>query len=100
MSILPNLLRSLILTAIFSFLLPIVFIGTIFVTLILLGYVPKLEIIGSAGVEQVTNFLTIFGSGSAIQGVLTIAIVASLVGVLFDMSTFYRHQNFRDEYRD
>jgi len=97
MSILPNLLRSLILTAIFSFLLPIVFIGTIFVVLILLSYIPKLDNIGSAGVEQVTHFLTIFGSGNAVQGALTIAMVASLVGVLFDMSTFYRYQSFRDE---
>lgn len=96
MSILPNLLRSLVITAIFSFLTPVVFIGMIFVTLILLGYIPQLDVIGKVSVEQFTHFLAVFGSGSATQGLLTIATVASLVGVLFDMYTFYRYQNFRD----
>lgn len=96
MSILPNLLRSLVLTGLFSFLTPVAFIGIILATLLSIGYIPHLDIVGKAGVAQVFHFLSIFGSGSIIQGILTIATTASLVGVLFDAYTFYRYQNFRD----
>ncbi|GAB4386461.1 MAG: hypothetical protein Kow00121_53110 [Elainellaceae cyanobacterium] len=96
MSILPNLLRSLLLTSIFSFLTPILCIGMILATLIMLGCIPRLEIIGQAGVEQVFHFLAVFGSGSAIQGLLTICTTGSIVGILFDAYTFYRYQNLRD----
>lgn len=95
MSILPSLLRSLVLTAIFSFLTPVVFIGLIWATLSGLGHIPHLEIIGLEGVEQVSKFLAVFGSGNAIQGVMTISFASTLVGVLFDAYTLYRYQNFR-----
>jgi hypothetical protein len=93
MSILPNLLRSLLLTSIFSFLAPVLLIGTILASLALLGYVPGLEVFGKAGVEQVAQFLKVFGSTSALRGLVTIGIVCSGVGVLFDAYTFYRYQN-------
>jgi hypothetical protein len=96
MSILPNLLRSLILTGIFSFLTPMLFIGLILALLVFLGHIPKLDVIGNSGFEHVLGFLVIFGSGSAIQGVLTISTVGGLVGMLFDAYTFYRYQNLRD----
>jgi hypothetical protein len=95
MSILPNLLRSLLLTGIFSFLTPVVFIGIIVATLSVMGYVPRLEVAGTVGVEQVTHFLAVFGSGSVLRGVVTISTTVSLVGMLFDAYTFYRYQNFR-----
>ncbi|NJO40688.1 MAG: hypothetical protein HC769_06035 [Cyanobacteria bacterium CRU_2_1] len=97
MSILPNLLRSLLLTSIFSFLVPVVLIGIILISLIAVGYVPKLELISKAGIEHVSYFLLVFGSGSVVQGVVTIGSVGSLVGILFDTYTFYRHQNLRDQ---
>jgi hypothetical protein len=98
MSILPNLLRSLFLTSIFSFLAPVFLIGTILASLVLLGYVPGLEVFGKVGVAQVAQFLKVFGSTSALRGLVTIGVVCSLVGVLFDAyNTFYRHQNLRDE---
>lgn len=93
MSILPNLLRSLLLTSIFSFLAPVLLIGIILASLALLGYVPGLEVFGKAGVEQVAHFLKVFGSTSALRGVVTIGIACSVVGILFDAYTFYRYQN-------
>lgn len=96
MSILPNLLRSLLLTSIFSFLAPVLLIGIILASLALLGYVPGLEVFGKAGVEQVAQFLKVFGSTSALRGVVTIGIACSVVGILFDAYTFYRYQNLRD----
>jgi hypothetical protein len=97
MSTLPNLLRSLILTSIFSFLAPVLLIGTILASLALLGYVPGLEIFGKAGVAQVAQFLKVFGSTSALRGLVTIGLVCSAVGMLFDAYTFYRYQNLRDQ---
>ncbi|NJR37993.1 MAG: hypothetical protein HC781_03000 [Leptolyngbyaceae cyanobacterium CSU_1_4] len=96
MSILPNLLRSLLLTSIFSFLAPVLLIGTILASLALLGYVPGLEVFGKAGLEQVAQFLKVFGSTSALRGLVTIGIACSVVGALFDAYTFYRYQNLRD----
>jgi hypothetical protein len=97
MSTLPNLLRSLLLTSIFSFLAPVLLIGTILASLALLGYVPGLEVFGKAGVGQVAQFLKVFGSTSALRGLVTIGIACSVVGVLFDAYTFYRYQNLRDQ---
>jgi hypothetical protein len=97
MSIFPNLLRSLFLTSIFSFLTPVLLIGTILASLVLLGYVPGLEVFGQMGVTQVAQFLKVLGSTSALQGLITIGLACSVVGVLFDAYTFYRYQNLRDE---
>lgn len=96
MSILPNLLRSLLLTSIFSFLAPVLLIGTILASLALLGYVPGLEVFGKAGVDQVAQFLKVFGSTSALRGLVTIGIACSVVGILFDTYTFYRYQKLRN----
>ncbi|WP_416669394.1 hypothetical protein [Egbenema bharatensis] len=95
MSILPSLLRSLIITGIFSFLTPIVFMGLILVTLLGLGHIPHLEVIGLEGIEQFTRFLAVFGSGSPVGGVMVISAASTLVGILFDAYALYRYQNFR-----
>jgi hypothetical protein len=95
MSILSNLLRSLLLTGIFSFLTPVVFIGFIVVALFLLGHIPRLEIVGIEGVEQILRFLAVFGSGSSVRGVIVISSASALVGVLFDAYALYRYQSFR-----
>lgn len=96
MSILSNLLRSLLLTAIFSFATPILLIGALWGGLSLAGAVPGLAIVGQVGGTQVQQFLSVFGSGSTLHGLLVIGIVCSLVGVMFDTFTFYRQQNLRD----
>jgi hypothetical protein len=96
MSILPNLLRSILITSIFSFTAPILFIGGIWGSLVIIGVLPGLAIVREVGVEQVAQFLAEFGNGSSAQGLLVIGLVCSLVGVLFDTFTFYRHQNLRD----
>lgn len=95
MSTLPNLLRSLLLTGIFSFLAPVCFISILLASCVVLSYVPFLETIGNTSLEQITHFLQIFGSGSVLRGLVVIALVASLVGILFDTYTFYRFQHWR-----
>lgn len=97
MSILPNFLRSLLLTIIFSFITPTLIIGGGLVIVFLLGYVPGLQAVGGAVAIAMTQFLATFGSGSAFHGLVVIGFTCSLVGALFDTYAFYRYQNLRGE---
>jgi H+/gluconate symporter-like permease len=95
MSILPNLLRSILLASIFGFTAPVLTVGSIWGSLMLLSGVPSLAVLSPLAMA-IGSFLAVFGSGDAIWGLLVIGLVCSLVGVLFDTYTFYRHQNSRD----
>jgi hypothetical protein len=97
MSTLPNLLRSLLLTSIFSFLAPVLLIGTILASLVILGYAPGLDDFSKLATTQLGAFLKVFGSGSALRGLGVIGTVCVIVGVLFDTYTFYRYQNLRGD---
>jgi hypothetical protein len=96
MSTLFNLLRTLLITSILSFFAPLLLIGVTLSGLTLVRYIPTLEPISTIGLEQLGRFLVVFGAGSAIRGVLTISMVSSLVGILFDTYTFYRYQILRN----
>ncbi|HEY9651999.1 MAG TPA: hypothetical protein V6C95_15145 [Coleofasciculaceae cyanobacterium] len=96
MSILPNFLRSLALTILLSFMTPIVLVITLLATASAISYIPGLEAIGQTGTAQLSQFLTVFGAGSALQGLMTIGFTCSLVGALFDAYTFYRYQSLND----
>lgn len=96
MSTLPNLLRSLLLTSIFSFLAPVLLISILLAGSAVISYTPYLETLGNTSLEQIANFLKIFGSGSIWRGLTVIGLVGSLVGILFDTYTFYRFQYWRD----
>lgn len=96
MSTLPNLLRSLLLTSIFSFLAPVLFISIILATTAVISYLPPFETIGSSGLTQIAHFLQIFGNGNALHGLTVIGLVGSLVGILFDTYTFYRFQTWKN----
>ncbi|HEY9639042.1 MAG TPA: hypothetical protein V6C57_01085 [Coleofasciculaceae cyanobacterium] len=96
MSTLLNLLRTLLITSILSFFAPLLLMGVLLSGLMLIKYIPALETISTLGLEQLLHFLVVFGTGSALRGVLTISIVSSLVGILFDTYTFYRYQILRD----
>ena len=95
MSTLPNLLRSLLLTSIFSFLTPVLFLGLLLIGSIVISYLPYLSNLGNSSLEQIIHFLQIFGSNSAWRGLIVIGLVGSLVGILFDTYIFYRVQNWR-----
>jgi type III secretory pathway component EscU len=96
MSILPNFLRSLVLTSLFSFTAPAILIGGIMASLLLIGYVPHFQTLSQVGTEQLSAFLSTFGSGDPLHGVVVIGLTCSLVGGLFDTYAFYRYQNLRD----
>ncbi|WP_240041583.1 hypothetical protein [Okeania hirsuta] len=88
MNILPNLLRSLLLTSIFSFVTPILLIGVSWTSFALISHFPSLRTIGQFGVAQIWHFLATFGDGHPWQGCLVIAVTFSLVGAMFDTYVF------------
>lgn len=96
MSILPNFLRSLVLTIIFSFVAPMLLVGLALVSLSLIGYIPGLQGMGQAIADQILQFLATFGSRNPLRGLVVIGLTCSLVGALFDTYAFYRYQILRD----
>jgi hypothetical protein len=92
MATLPNLLRSLLITSIFSFLAPVFLVASLLLLLLLLGWIPFLEALSQLGIHAIAQFLTVFGNGDTVKGLCMIGLVCSSVGVLFDTYTFYRYQ--------
>ncbi len=93
MSILSQSLRSLILTALLSFLAPILTVGFLLITLSVASYIPGLETIGQTSAAKILSFLTIFGSGCPLNGILIIGFTCASVGGLFKLYTLYRYQS-------
>lgn len=96
MSIFPNFFRSLLLTSMLSFLTPVLLVSGGLASLYLLSNIPFVNAIGQSGAEQVTTFLSIFGSGYPVKGIMVIGLTCSLVGALFDVYAFYRYQILRE----
>ncbi len=95
MCILPNFLRSLLLTIVLSFIAPLFLVGGTIVSVSLIGYLPGPEGIAEAIAEQILQFLATFGSGNPLRGLVVISLTCSLVGALFDTYAFYRYQTLR-----
>lgn len=96
MSILPNFLRSLVLTILLSFVAPIAVVTSLLAIATLTALLPGLETIGQIGTAQLLSFLAVFGTGNPLEGATTIGLACSFVGGLFDAYTFYRYQNLND----
>jgi len=92
MSLLPNLLRSLFITSVFSFVTPTILIGVLWLALSIISLIPNVESLSQVGLIQLIHILEVFGSGDLVMGLAVIGLVCSLVGVLFDTYTFYRYQ--------
>ena len=90
-----NLLRSLALTTLFSFTTPIIFMGSLLLSLWLLSFFPLIDFIGQFGENQVVQFLTIFGNGYPLTGLFIIGATCGLVGGVFNLFNFYLYQNVR-----
>ena len=97
MSLLPNFLRSLLLAIVFSFVAPMLLIGGGLLSVSLVGLIPGLQATGQAIIEQLLQFLAVFGNGSCLRGVVVIGLTCSVVGALFDTYAFYRYQNLRGD---
>lgn len=97
MSILPNYLRSLVLTILLCFVAPIVVVTALFAAVGVVYYVPGLESLGQIGTKELLKFLAVFGNGCPVEGVMTIGSTCSLVGALFDTYAFYRYQTLNNQ---
>ncbi|NWF60967.1 MAG: hypothetical protein HXY43_17335 [Fischerella sp.] len=95
MTIWINFLRSLLLTIIFSFVAPMFLVGAILLIVSLIGYIPGLQGITEAIATHILQFLVIFGSGTALRGLIVISLTCSFVGALFDTYAYYRCQILR-----
>ena len=79
-----------------SFAAPVILVGAILGILLIVSYLPGLVELGREGAIQVLNFLAIFGNGNSLQGMLTLALTISIVGISLDLLNFYRYQSLRD----
>ncbi|MEH2182704.1 hypothetical protein [Nostoc sp.] len=95
MTIFTNFLRSLVLTIIFSFFVPLFFVGGGFLFLSLIGHFPGLQELTEAIATEIMHFLATFGSGTPLRGLFVISLTCSFVGALFDMFVYYRYQILR-----
>ncbi|NEO33717.1 MAG: hypothetical protein F6K36_25505 [Symploca sp. SIO3C6] len=84
MSMLPEFVRSLLLTIFFSFVAPIVLMIILLATFSVIGYIPGVATIGHVSAAQLLKFLAIFGQGCPFEGAIVIGLTCSLVGALFD----------------
>jgi hypothetical protein len=84
-----NYMRSVVLTGLVTFCFPLLLIGGIFVSLLLVRQLPPLMPISQQGTMHLRYFLTTFGNGDPWQGSVIISLCSSFVGVLFDTYTFY-----------
>lgn len=96
MKIVSNFLVSLILAALMSFIAPIILVGGILGILLVASYLPGLFALGNSGAIHILEFLAIFGNGKPLQGIITLGLTVSIVGVLLDIFNFYRYQSLRD----
>jgi len=92
-----NFFRSLVLTTIFSFLVPVFLVGGVLSVLCLFSYIPGLQAMISGVFVQILHFLATFDSGSPLNGLLTISFTCGFVGSLFDIYVYYRYQILRTD---
>lgn len=84
-----SLLRSLLFSTILSFVVPIIAVGGVLITLHTVSYVPGIAELGQNGASQIVRFLSVFGSGYPVQGILIIGGTFAIAGSLFDLFNFY-----------
>lgn len=90
-----SLLRSLLFSTLLSFAIPLIAVGSILATLYTASYVPGIACIGQIGASQIVRFLSVFGSGYPVQGILIIGGTFAVAGSLFDLFNFYVNQGSR-----
>lgn len=95
MRVIPSFVVSLFLTTLISFAAPGLSIGLVFGSLLILGYIPGLQILGQTGAIQILDFLSVFGNGSPWEGVIILGFAGAVVGFFFDIFNFYRYQSLR-----
>ncbi len=91
----PRFLRSLLLTSLLSFAVPMLTLGVGLAIAEVIAHLPGLTNLGESVVKQLLQFLSTFGSGRPLPGAVVIGLTCSVVGVLFDIYALSRYQNPR-----
>jgi hypothetical protein len=81
-----------VITAIVTFLLPLLLLGGTLVVVAILAVVFPAVATFQTVPYKIKDFLSILGNGDAWQGALLLGSVSCLVGMLFDSYAFYRYQ--------
>lgn len=92
----PNLLRSLILTVLLAFVVPLLLVGGVLGLLLGVSYIPGIAAVGQRGMESILHFFSVFGSGYPLLGMLTIGGTCGIVGGVFDVFNFFFFQGVRE----
>lgn len=90
-----SLLRSLLFSTVLSFAIPLIAVGGVLATFYTVSYVPGIACVGQNGAIQIVRFLSVFGSGYPVQGILIIGGTFAIAGSLFDIFNFYVNQGSR-----
>lgn len=80
----PRFWMSLGLALFFSFSLPVMLLGIVWTSFLLVAHMPWTSTLGEVGLRLLTQFLGTFGDGQPWQGLLVLGGVAAIVGGLFD----------------
>ena len=96
MKIPSGFIISLILTAVFSFAIPVTIVGLVFGLAVVVSLIPGFAVFGHEAANGLLEFLAVFGTGKPIAGVFTLGLTSSFVGVLFDLFNIYRYQSLRE----
>ncbi|WP_083786935.1 hypothetical protein [Gloeothece verrucosa] len=91
-----SLFRSLFLSTLLSFAMPVILVGGILASLYTASYIPGFTWISETGTTQVSKFLAVFGNGCPLEGMLTIGFAFAFVGSLFDLFNFSMYQGLRN----
>lgn len=92
MNIWLSLLVSLILTTSVAFAFPIILLTSLLAGLGILSHVSLIAPWVHEIYSQIWSFLAIFGDGSGIFGILTLAFACGVAGFLFESLNFYRYR--------
>lgn len=87
-----SLFFSLMLTSLVSFTIPMVLFFSLLGSLSLISHVDFITVWANSVYENIWMFLTIFGEGSGWIGICTLAVVAAIAGLIFELLSFYRHR--------
>jgi hypothetical protein len=76
----------------FSFLIPIILLTSLWGLLLTLAHIPGVTLLGEVGTLYLLQFLAIFGTGHPWSGIMVISGVATIAGALFDTYAFWSYQ--------
>ena len=92
---LSKLFSSFVVTVIISFAFPVMLVFGLLAIALGISYFPGLETIGEVSFHQILSFLSIFGAGSVLRGVIVIGLTLALVAGWFDIYTLCRFYQFK-----